>query len=76
MVKVQGSGFRGQGSCHAPSPGPTRLADPNQFPGCETQDWDSLPDFFFLNRTGACGLWPTSYNRVKRTTTGVVSIKI
>ena len=22
--------------CHAPNPGPTRLADPNRFPGCET----------------------------------------
>ena len=43
--------------CHAPNPGPTRLADPNQFPGRETQDWDSLPDFFF--RTDTCGLWPT-----------------
>ena len=27
--------------CHAPNPGPTRLADPNRFPGRETQDWDS-----------------------------------
>ena len=34
--------------CHAPIPGPTRLADPNRFPGRETQDWDSLPDFFFF----------------------------
>ena len=33
---------------HAPNPGPTRLADPNRFPGRETQDWDSLPDFFFI----------------------------
>ena len=23
--------------CHAPIPGPTRLADPNQFPGRETK---------------------------------------
>ena len=35
-------------NCHAPIPGPTRSADPNRFPGCETQDWDSLPDFFFF----------------------------
>ena len=28
--------------CHAPNPGPTRLADPNRFSGRETQDWDSL----------------------------------
>ena len=34
--------------CQAPNPGPTRLADPNRFPGRETQDWDSLPDFFFF----------------------------
>ena len=33
--------------CHAPIPGPTRLADPNWFPGHETKYWDSLPDFFF-----------------------------
>ena len=45
--------------CHAPNPGPTRLADPNQVPGRETQDGDSLPDFFFfLNRTGTCGYGP------------------
>ena len=24
--------------CHAPNPGPTRLAGPNRFPGRETQD--------------------------------------
>ena len=35
-------------TCHAPNPGPTRLADPNRFPGRESQDWDSLPDFFFF----------------------------
>ena len=34
--------------CHASNPGPTRLADPNRFPGRETQDWDFLPDFFFF----------------------------
>ena len=34
--------------CHAPIPGPTRSADPNRFPGRETQDWDSLPEFFFF----------------------------
>ena len=32
---------------HTPNPGPTRLADPNRFPGRETTYWDSLPDFFF-----------------------------
>ena len=35
-------------NCHAPNPGPTRLADPNRFPGRETKYWDSLPDFFFF----------------------------
>ena len=43
--------------CHASIPGPTRLPDPNRFPGRETQDWDSLPDFF-LNRSGTCGHGP------------------
>ena len=33
---------------HAPIPGPTRLADSNRFPGRETQDWDSLPEFFLF----------------------------
>ena len=27
--------------------------------GYETEDWDSLPDFFFQSRTCTCGLWPT-----------------
>ena len=45
--------------CHAPNPGPTRLADLNRFSGPETQDWDSLLDFFFFkNRTGTCGYGP------------------
>ena len=34
--------------CHAPNPGPTRLADLNRFPGRETQDWDF---FFFFFKT-------------------------
>ena len=42
VKKVRGN------TCHASNPGPTRLADPNRFPGRETQDWDSLPDFFFF----------------------------
>ena len=37
--------------CHAPIPGPTRLVDPNRFSGSETQDWDSLPDYFFFFKT-------------------------
>ena len=56
----------GGSSCHAPNPGPTRLADPNRFPGRETQDWDSLPDFFFfLKANWHLWVWPTSYNRIK-----------
>ena len=45
-----------QVDCHAPNPGPTRLADPNRFPGRETQDWDSF--FFFQKPTGTCGYGP------------------
>ena len=50
--------------CHAPIPGPTRLANPNRFPGRETQDWDSLPDFFFFffKANWHLWVWPTSYN--------------
>ena len=50
--------------------------------GCETIYWDSLPDFFFFSRTGTCGYGPhiitgSKYHiHIKRTTTGVVSIKI
>ena len=32
--------------------------------------------FFFLKANWHLWVWPTSYNKVKRTTTGVVSIKI
>ena len=34
--------------CHDPNPGQTRLADPNRFPGRETQDWDSFFFCFFF----------------------------
>ena len=41
---------------------PDSRSDPNDgsepSSGCETQDWDSLPEFFFF-RTDTCGLWPT-----------------
>ena len=50
--------------CHAPDPDPTRLADPNRFSGRETQDWDSLPDFFF-KQNWYLWVWPTSYNIIK-----------
>ena len=33
--------------------------------GCETQDWDSLPDFFFLKPNLYLWVWPTSYNIIK-----------
>ena len=67
--------------CHAPNPGPTRLADPNRFPGRETQDWDSLPVFFFKTELIPVGMTHTYNNskyyiQVKGTTTRVVSIKI
>ena len=58
------------------------LGDPNRFAGRETIYWDSLPDFFFLKPNLYLWVWPTSYNiikysiQIKRTTTGVVSIKI
>ena len=51
-------------------------------PGRETKYWDSLPDIFFLKPTGTCGYGPhlitesKYYIQIKRTTTGVVSIKI
>ena len=45
--------------CHAPIPGPTRLADPNQVWGRETIYWDSLPVcFFFQSQTCTCGYGP------------------
>ena len=45
--------------------------------GTRDHDWDSLPDFFFfLKANRHLWVWPTSYNRITRTTTGVVSIKI
>ena len=49
---------------HAPIPGPTRLADPNRFPGRETIYWDSLPDFFFKTKLVPVGMAHT-YNRIK-----------
>ena len=62
----ESSGSRKPGTpCHAPIPGPTRLADPNRFPRRETQDWDSLPDFFFFKQNWYLWVWPTSYNIIK-----------
>ena len=45
-----------EAACHAPNPGPTRLADSNQFPRRETIYWDSLPDFFFLDELVPVGV--------------------
>ena len=42
--------------CHDPNPGPTRLADLNQFPGRETICWDSLPDFFLKAKLVPVGM--------------------
>ena len=55
--------------CHTPIPGPTRLADPNRVWGARPYTWDSLP-VFFLNTKSKYHI------HIKRTTTGVVSIKI
>ena len=48
--------------CHTPNPDPTQLADPNRFPGRETQDWDSLPDFFFTSQLAPVGMAHTYKN--------------
>ena len=58
-----------------PNPGLTRLADPNRFLGRETRT-GTLYLIFFLKANWHLWVWPTSYNRIKRTTPGVVSIKI
>ena len=64
--------------CHAPNLGPTRLADPNPVRGARlrTRTLDLIFFFVFLQANWHLWVWPTSYNRIKRTTTGVVSIKI
>ena len=68
-------------TCHTPIPGPTRLADPNRVRGARPYT-GTLYLIFFLNRTGTCGYDPhliteSKYHiHIKRTTTGVVSIKI
>ena len=42
--EAEGSGACG--TCHAPDPGPTRLANPNQFRGAKP--YTETPYFFFL----------------------------
>ena len=65
--------------CHAPIPSPTRLADPNRVRGARLRT-GTLYLIFFLNRACTCGYGPhliiESKYHIKRTTTGVVSIKI
>ena len=68
--------------CHAPIPGPTRLVDPNRVRGARPYT-GTLYLIFFSKPNLYLWVWPTSYNRIKisniyikRTTTGVVSIKI
>ena len=67
--------------CHTPIPDPTRLVDSNQVRGTRPNT-GTLYLIFFLNRTCTCGYGPhliieSKYHiQIKRTTTGVVSIKI
>ena len=67
MAKSHRSVFYSHDNCHAPNPSPTRLADPNRFPGRETKYWDSLLDLFlfFLKPNWYLWVWPTSYNIIK-----------
>ena len=69
------SQFRSARLCHAPIPGLTRLADPNRVRGARLRT-GTLYLIFFLKSNWYLWVWPTSYNRIKRNTTGVVSIKI
>ena len=74
--------YTGWVMCHTPIPGPTRLANPNRVPGRETIYGTLYLIFFFKSRTCTCGYGPhliteSRYHiHIKRTTTGVVSIKI
>ena len=68
LSRLRGQGYDGAANmrgefCHTSNPSPTRLADPNRFPGSETQDWDF---FFFLKKANwHLWVWPTTYNKVK-----------
>ena len=69
---------------HTPIPGPTRLADLDRVRGARpyTGTLYLIYYFFFKSRTCTCGYGPHIiteskwYIQIKRTTTGVVSIKI
>ena len=41
-----------------PDSGSDPLSGSEPVLGCKTQDWDSLPDFFFFYRTCICGYGP------------------
>ena len=54
-------------NCHAPNPGLTRLADPNRFPGRETQAETLYLIYFlflFLKQNWYLWVWPTCYNKI------------
>ena len=70
-------------SCHAPIPGPTRLADPNRVRGARLRTRTLYLIFFFLKPNlylwvmGPHLITESNYHiHIKRTTTGVVSLKI
>ena len=50
--------------CHAPIPGPTRLADQNRVRGARLRT-GTLYLIFFLKVNLYLWVWPTSYNRIK-----------
>ena len=50
--------------CHAPIPGPTRLADPNRVRGARPYI-GTLYLIFFLKLNWYLWVWPTSYNIIK-----------
>ena len=71
-----------QQPCHTPIPCPTRLADPNRVRGARPYTVTLYLIFFFQSQTGTCGYGPhlitesKCHKHIKRTTSGVVSIKI
>ena len=46
QIRDDGMIVKGQRMCHAPDPGPTRLANPNRFRGAKP--YTGTPYFFFL----------------------------
>ena len=47
------------GTCHAPNPGPTRLADPNRVRGARLRTGTLYLIFFFLKPNSYLWVWPT-----------------